>query len=720
MSFFVEKFLNEVKRRQIVKPLAAYVGLSWLILQVVGTFADLIEIHPLIGPGVLLFLVCGLPVVAYLSWHFEFSDGSFSRTPTLRRDASEEVEPFGLVNWFALLFIATLCGFIGFQYFDEIRSQQLAEGEGLATVKQVESIAVLPFNDQSPEKDQSYLAVGLAEEITSLLGRAEGFRVTASRSTQILADNGLTPTDIGRRLGVQAVLTGSVRAVGSRLKIRVELLDTENGRALWTESFLRELADIFEVESEISRAVVNLLQDQYLEAGAFDAVATTKSTDAYVMYLRGREEYRKQTTESMKEARKLFEQTVALDPEYAKAYVALADTLAALSEGADGFGVLKAEIAAKLAEDNLNKAIVRQPDIAEIYAVMGVVNLLRRNFDDSLGNFDKAVELNPSLAIAYMWKSIALNELGRFDEAIDVQKVAQSLDPLFMTSTYNLGLMLSARGRYEEAELIFRQLQADFPESPFPFQGLAEIAFSRGDFVGAIREGQSALQRSPDNVEMAQALVGPMLQLGLTDLVKAKEGDPIWNEAVSFYEASILIFEKKFDALFELMDFQLEAHPDDYWIVFEAGWYHAMFGDSARGVELIRDGVGSMNDIEKFGMPYCSPAIESAWAHRELAELQAYEEILTNCESLLDEQRASALSFFELDYLAARIHALRGRRSEALGALSDAIQRGFREWWAPHDPLMESLAEEPEYKRLMQQITDDLARQASAARDLAI
>ena len=695
----------------------AYAGLSWLLLQIVDVISGLLSLPPLFAPAVLLILICGVPVVAYLSWHFDISLDGIRRTPRLGEDHMPTTEPFGLLNWSGLALIVLISVFGGFQLFEAIRDERLAAEEGQATIKEADAIAVLPFVDQSPDQDQSYLAVGIAEEITSLLGRVDTFRVMASRSSQVLSEEGLSPVDIGQRLAVDAVLTGSVRAIGTRLRIRVELLDTEDGRTLWTDSFLRELKDIFSIESEISRAVVNLLQDEYLQSGTFADISTTSSTDAYVIYLKGREAYRRQTTESMREARTLFEQALALDPEYAPAYVALADTLGALSEGGDGFGVLKPEIAARLAEENLNKAILRQPDIADIYAVMGVVNILRDNYEDSLGNFDKAIELNPSLARAYMWKSLAFNELQKFDEAIAALQKARELDPLFLTSTYNLGLLLSWRGRTEEAEAIFQQMRDDFPESPFPFMGLSDIYFGRGDFVGAIREIRKAAALSPDNDDLVQRLVGPMLQLGLTEIVKEKSADPAWADTVDYYYTNILIFEENFDELFDRMDFALAANPGDPWTAFEAGWYHAMFGDQDRAIELLRR-VEGLPDADKFSMPNCSPAIEMAWAHKRAGEESEYERLTNRCAQLLREQRSSSIQYFELDYLDARISALKGNTQRALTALGDAIDKGWREWWTENDPLLQGLRDEAAYRSAIEFIAADLARQAAEAKDL--
>lgn len=708
----MKRFLSELKRREVIKPLVAYIGLSWIILQVVGVVISLTDVHSLVGPASLLLVVCGFPVTCYLSWHFDFSlDNGIARTPDLDEQQNPTLHSFGPWNWAGLSTVVLISAFIGYQFLDSIDEKQKATKEGLQTIQIADSIAVLPFVDQSADSDQAYLAVGLAEEITNLLGSADGFKVSASRSSQILAERGLTPADIGRRLKVDTVLTGSVRATGSRLRIRVELLNTENGRTLWSESFLRELKDVFELESEISRAVVNLLQDRFVEAGELRALSKTDSIDAYVMYLKGREEYRKQTTESMKEARKLFEQAITLDPEYASAYVALANTIAMLSDGETFFGVLKSDISATLAEQNLEKAIVREPDIAEIYAVMGMVSYLRKSFDESLAAFDKSLVLNPSLAITYMWKSQSLLQLQRFDEAIEVQQKAKELDPLFVTNSYNLGALLVWQGRYDSAENIFLQLKEDHPNSIFPYQGLAGLYFDQGNFVASIENIQKAIAISPDNDELQFRLYSSILNLGLTDILKQQTSDPI-------YQSTILVLEKNFGELFDLMEFSLAANPDDYWTAFEAGWYQAMFGNKQQAATLLTDNYELLDDTDKYAMPLCSPAIEVVWAEEYVGGSEMSSASLEKCIRMFEAELSANKKNWGLYYLGARIYALKGDSEQSLNYLQKALDNGWREWWTKSDPLLSSISKNPKYKEIIAFIDADLARQAKEARAL--
>lgn len=715
----LKTFLSELKRRAVVKSLLVYLALCWLILQVIAVLTSTLALNPLLGSAVFVLLLCCLPLIIYLAWYCDISFGGIKRTASANQQDKPAAAP-GASQWAGLVLVMLLSGYVGIKYYGVLEQQQLAKQQALTEARQASTstIAVLPFSDDSEAQDQGYLALGLAEEMTSLLGSAANFKVSASRSSQFLSEQGLTAQQIGQRLQVETVLTGSVKASGQRLNVRVQLLDVKSGGTLWSNSYARELADVAKLEQDIGRSVVNQLQDKYAEAGSFNALASTRNADAYVLYLKGREQYRKQTTESMQQARQLFEQAVALDPEFASGYVGLADTLLLLAEGGTGvagFGVIKADLAASLAQQNIDKALARQPQMAEAHAVKGLIAFVTNDFSTAVSDYDKAIELNPSLAIAYMWKFVALNSLQQFDESLSALQKAQELDPLFLTTSYNLGVTLTKFGRFDEAAAIFKQMQMDFPQSPFPYQGLADVYFSQGNLVGAIAEAQKAIKLSPDNHTLGHKLISPMVNLGLTDIVKKMAKAPEWADTTGFYQETLLIFEQDFAKLFARMDFKLAANPDDYWLQFEAAWYQAMFGDKQKALELFTKDFELIDPIERFGMPHCSPAIEVAWAELERGNNVVAQGLIKQCQSLLAQQLQSSITYFELHYLAARIYALEGKPEQAIEALAKAIDIGWREYWTKYDPLLASLTNEPEFQRLMQFLDDDLARQKSAA-----
>jgi len=552
------------------------------------------------------------------------------------------------------------------------------------------------------------------------LGRTNGLKVAASSSTSILADKGLDPVSIARRLRVDTILTGSVRVTGDQLKIRVELINANDAKVLWSETFARKFTDIFNVESEIARSTVNMLQDTYIETGSLTNSATTKSTDAYVIYLKGREQYRKQTTESMKEARKLFEQAIGLDPEYAQAYVALADTIAMLAKGTEGFdhdaffGVLDGKIAAKLSEQYLEKALVRNADLAEAYAVRGLsLAYLLNETDDAFSSLDKAINLNPNLAKAYLWKFALLDRIGKYSEAWEILKMASELDPISVANQYNRGFYLSEKGRIEEANKQFELLIQDFPESPLGYAGLASSLYLTGDLSSSLKYWKMAVDISPNNQNYKVSYIDILSSLGFIEEAKKISQDP-------FFTATYLLLEKNYSELFEYMNFELAAKPDDPWLLYESAFYQLIVGDELVAKEQLLNAFALFSADEIFNLPDCRPAIEIAWALKENNQLVQAENIMDKCQKLSKRTQKeiphNSLSY----YLAARIFALKDQVDSSAEELSLSIEKGWRLWWTKYDPIIAPVLETDAGKDLMIKIDEHLKKEREEVRQLNI
>lgn len=705
-------FLSELRRRNVLPTILPYMGLVWLLLQVVVLVQPLLNLHPLVSPFVAVVLFAGFPVVLYLSWYFDFSFEGI--TPIKDLDGETPIH-FGRGKWLVLLIITVGSGYLGSNYFGAIKTEMVKAGEGVSQIALANSIAVLPFRDQSPDQDQAYITVGLTEELTSLLGKVSELRVAATSSTLALAEKNLTPTDIGRRLQVDTVVTGSVRVTGNQLKIRTELVDTNDGTTMWTESFSREFKDIFAVEEEIARSIVNLLQDRYLEKGQVTSQAKTASTDAYVMYLKGREEYRKQTTESMKSARKYFEQAIALDPEYAQAYVGLADTVAMLAKGAAGFGhdaffgVLDRDIASQLSLQNLDKALVRAPELAEAYAVRGLVlALLQDNVDEAISSLDKAISLNPSLAKAYMWKFLTLDHQARYSEAWGVLQKAYEFDPISIANQYNRGFYLQQKGQSEDAINQFNQLIEDHPDSPFGYAGLASVSYSKGNLLLSLKQWLKALQRSPDNLNFKRYYIEVLTLLGLVDAAKASTDDQFWT-------ATFLLIDQKYNELYEEMSFQIAANPEDPWIQFEAGWYYLLTDETQKGLELVLGSYEKFNKNELYLMPHCSPAIEIAWALKMANRSEQATPLIEKCTTLLQQAESIQQSNSYNNYLSARLHVLKDNNQLARQELENAIDNGWIQWWTVKDPILSEVSTDEKVLLLFGELNQRIAEQKAKA-----
>ena len=174
----MSKLLVEIRRRHVIQTFVPYLGFVWLVLQIVSVITPALNWHPLVNTFFAVALFAGIPVMLYLSWYFDFT---MQGLVPIADSVTSEVKPFGILRWALLLSIATSSGFLGYQYFYEIKSEYAKHEDGLKQTIEADSIAVLPFKDASADQDQSFLAQGLAEEITSLLGRTDGLKVSARR-----------------------------------------------------------------------------------------------------------------------------------------------------------------------------------------------------------------------------------------------------------------------------------------------------------------------------------------------------------------------------------------------------------------------------------------------------------------------------------------------------------------------------------------------------------
>jgi TolB-like protein/Tfp pilus assembly protein PilF len=536
---------------------------------------------------------------------------------------------------------------------------------------------------------QAYLASGVAEEVSQLLGSFSGLQVASASSARSLFEQKLDPVTIARRLGVETVVTGTIRKQGSNLRVYAELIDAATTKILWSETYSRSFDDVFVIESEIARSVTNSLIDSFIAAGEILNPLSTKDADAYVLYLKGRQAYNRQTSDAIKQARRYFEQAIALDPEYSQAYVALADTIALSADGSRNFGILQPEIARMLAGEHLARALVRNPELAEAHAVQGRVFDLGGEREKALSAFDKAIALNPSLAKAHMWRYLLLRDLGREEEAFETLKTASTLDPESITLRYNFGIELDRRGRIEEAMAVFRDLIDAHENLPMGYAGMAGSYFSLGDLSASVDYWRRAYAISPDNDDYLHAYLSILLNLGLTESVRAGTDDPA-------YLPSILYGEERYEALATELRLRVAAYPEDPWTAFEAAWYLMLLGEDEEASELIDATDRLMDPEQKYAMPTCSPAVEIAWAHLQRTRRDAAEEILATCRRRLSRLNESGIRRHEQNYLQIRLDALAGRQAAA-GDLVRLVDAGYLESWISEDPLLENLRGQPDF-----------------------
>ena len=381
------------------------------------------------------------------------------------------------------------------------------------------SVAVLPFTDMSPARDQECFCDGIAEELLNALTQIPGLRVAARTSAFQFKGQARDARHIGQVLNVATVLDGSVRKHNNRLRITVELVGTGDGYQLWSERFDRELEDVFAVQDEIAASIVKTLKGQLTTRVALVA-PHTRDLDAYTFYLEGRYHWNKRTEDELERSVGCFERAIERDPGYAVAYAGMADAYVTLGTYSTR---PPADVMPK-AKKALERALDIDPDLAEAYACRGCVrSVFDWSWADAERDFLRAIALNPSYATAHHW--YAINHLvprGRFDEAGDELHRALGLDPLSLAIRTSLGMKSYFAARYDHAvDELLRTIQLDHQF------GMAHA------FLGATYTEQGLYDKALTEIEVALRLCGRMPEiLASLGYLLGRSGDAAQARAV--------------------------------------------------------------------------------------------------------------------------------------------------------------------------------------------
>ena len=321
--------------------------------------------------------------------------------------------------------------------------------------KRPPSIAVLPFVDMSPGGDHEYFCDGMAEELINALAQIKDLRVIARTSAFSYKGRNVNVRDIGKELDVAAILEGSIRKAGNRLRITAQLVDTEDGHHLWSERYDRNMGDVFAIQDEITLAIVDKLQPALLgEEKVKLAKGENIDIDAYKLHLMGRFLWSKQTEDGFKTAIDYFKLAIKQDPNYAPAFAGLADCYNLL-----GYYIYQQpKDAFPKAKEAALEALRLDSRLAEAHTSLGWILLYYEwDWERAENEFKQAIELNPNYATAHHWYSVYLFASGRFEESLNRAKRAPELDPLSKMANINIGWSYFFMRRYDSAIEAFQK-----------------------------------------------------------------------------------------------------------------------------------------------------------------------------------------------------------------------------------------------------------------------
>jgi TolB-like protein/Tfp pilus assembly protein PilF len=481
-------FFAELKRRNVYKVAIAYAVVGWLLIQIATQVFPFFEIPNWGVRLMVLVIALGFPIALIIAWAFESTPQGIKRTEAA--DAAGEHSRGGAWVYIVLFGVAFSVGlfFLG-RYTasrKEIESAELP----------AKSIAVLPFENLSEEKGNAYLADGIQEEILTRLAKIADLKVISRTSTQQFQSKPANLPEIAKQLGVANILEGSVQRSADQVRVNVQLIKAATDAHLWADTFDRKLTDIFAVESEIATAIAETLQAKL--TGSEKTAITRRPTanpEAYELYLKGRFFWNKRTGADFRTAIEYFNQALSKDPGYALAYAGLADSYSLL----EVFGAASPADSMPQAKAAAKKALELDGTLAEAHTSLAtVLKSYDFDFEQSLQEYERAIQLNPNYANARHWYGELLGGMGRFDEGIAELKRAQQLDPLSLIINADVGEVYSWARRYDEAIVQFRKTIEMDPRFYYAHWNLGIAWQSKGQLNEAIAEYRKALELNDD------------------------------------------------------------------------------------------------------------------------------------------------------------------------------------------------------------------------------
>jgi TolB-like protein/Tfp pilus assembly protein PilF len=501
------RFLTELKRRKVYRAALVYAGVGWVLLEVADVAFPRLGLPDWTVNLVLALVLLGFPLAIVFAWIFDFGAQGIVRTQPISPEVHHH--RFSITSIVEFVLIVVLVVTVGYLYVDRLSLQrgmvelestvQEKPGTGQPLVPspdQYRAIAVLPFADMSEAGDQVWFAEGIAEELLIALSRVDEISVMARTSSFAFKETDKTIAEIADILGVQAVLEGSVRRSGDRVRITAQLVDARSGYHIWSGSYQRELTDIFELQDELARAIVQALQVKLgVEAVEPLVAKQTKSMEAYNWFMRGRALYDWGSPQNHYLSISYFEKAVEADPDYAMAwgYLAVARSLTVLWQATE-----EASPSTIMAYE---RAFELDPDQSEALAAKALTTLLLQRDWETVGKlYQRAMASRENTVALTGYALFYLTPTDRIPHAIRLYTDAENRDPLHAGIKASLAYLLLWSGDAEAAILKAREALELNPQHFFALTALADAYRLVGNCPAATEFLQSlpmALQQQP-------------------------------------------------------------------------------------------------------------------------------------------------------------------------------------------------------------------------------
>jgi TolB-like protein/Flp pilus assembly protein TadD len=508
---------EELKRRNVFRVGIAYIVASWLLVQIADLALDVIGAEDWVLRSVVMLLALGFIPVIIFAWAFELTpegikrEAEVNRTESITNVTAKKLDFVTIGLLLAVVAVVAVDRMLPqdlddkpdktgsenhFQQNTEQSTTKPDENGSLTATAPEKSIAVLPFVNMSSDPEQEFFSDGISEEILNALARVKDLQVAGRTSSFAFKGQNQDLRQIGETLGVTNILEGSVRKSGNTVRITAQLIRVDNGFHLWSDTYDRELDNVFAIQDEIAQAILEEMKATLLGDEQF--VSTHTQTVAYENYLLARQRIYDRTESSLKLAVAALEEAIEADPNYAPALAQLGIAYMLLSE--ENYGDIPNTEAGAKAKQLIDRALELDPQLADAMAAKGLhASNFELKHDEAIEWLEGALAINPSLANASIWLALTLEIKGQVQEAIRIYEASYQRDPLNTVTRNNLVVDYNNTGQFERSLALIERAKEDIGDNPELLKSEADTRLTQGEFASSVRLAEEAYRARPLN-----------------------------------------------------------------------------------------------------------------------------------------------------------------------------------------------------------------------------
>ena len=700
-------FIAELKRRNVFKVGAAYVVMAWLLAQGVDVFLDNFGAPDWVIKTVLLLLVAGFPVALFFAWAFELTPEGIKKEKDVDRSQSITSEtrpqaglphyrhPVGGPGVFCCRQVRAGPG-AGCRKYRRPQRENASAASG-------KSIAVLPFVNMSDDAGNEYFSDGISEEILNALSKVQELQVAGRTSSFAFKGQNEDLRQIGEALGVDHILEGSVRKAGDKVRITAQLIRVDNGFHMWSESYDRELTDVFAIQDEIANAILVQLKAQ-LMGDKPEVIATARTNSkAYDLYLLAKQRMYERSRLPLESAAELLDQAIAIDPEYAPAYAQRGIVTNLLSE--DQYGTIPVAQSRTQSKLFIDQALRLDPDLAEGWAALGLYYYdIPGQHDQAIAALEKARTINPGLIDAGNWLNNAYIGTNQPAKALIVLEDIMQRDPLYKPGLGNLAALYLTVGQRDKARALIEKTRPFMPQDANMVWLDALMKYWSGDLAGSLPLAEQAVRQSPQDrvyrTQMSRALLDTHQYERVADegywtakvaalnhLGRVEEADLLAQQWASLGNIGPYFTLLNATGKSEALVSYLEAHWADLG-AFEA-------------------------DFPCNGYVGYQTMIDIALAYRRAGKQDKFDDAMSRVRAAHDSLAKQGVNYTAFFASEASYYALADDREQTLKFLSAAVDGGaiFATRITDDLPYFKNLEGDPEYEAIQSRMIEHLNRE---------